>query len=934
MNHRFFPPICSALGRIFRENKFRVGLLLGVSFIFFVAQPVAAQTTAFTYQGRLNEGANSANGLYDLRFAIFDAASGGAQQGNALINSATGVTNGLFTVALDFGASVFDGSARWLEISVRTNGNGAFTNLAPRQPMTSTPYAVRALTAGGVPAGAITSAMLAPGSASANLAAGGISGVAPGGVVMSEQEFATNLLNQGYVRLGKVNLVSESWRVLTNGPALGTIMVSPRYNYAAVWTGTEYLIWGGQDASGPLNSGGRYNPTTDVWTPMSLSNAPSPQVSPAAVWTGTNMVVWGNNGPVRGGRYNPTTDSWLPLSETNAPSTRSDSSVVWTGTYMIIWGGFFSAYLNNGARYDPVNNVWSAVQATGAPSARGQHSAVWTGTEMIIWGGHESHGCGFLCVTSTNFFDGARYNPTSDSWQPMTSVSAPLKRYAHSAVWSGTEMIVWGGLSGSDGNLVTFFTNINTGARYNPTLNQWTAATSLTGAPSARDSHFAHWTGNRMLIWGGQISSTATNDGALYNPVNNSWAAMSSLGAPPVRGGNKSVWTGTQFLLWSGLDAPTGIPSAFGQRYTAATDAWSAMSPSGDPSARVDHTAVWAGTEMLGWGGLGNEFPLRSGGRLNPSATPTNMWSPIPITGAPGPRTDHTAVWTGSEMMVWGGFNAGQALNTGGRYTPALNSWTTISTTGAPSPRSRHVAVWTGNQWLIWGGFDGTNFLATGGRYNPSANTWQSISTVNAPAARADTTAVWTGSEMIIWGGRTVIAGVTNFLNTGARYDPVANVWQTVTTTGSPVARYDHTSVWSGNEMIVWGGETAAGKTNSGARYQPALNQWVPLNAPGAPSSRSQHTTVWAGTQMIVWGGTDGNTELNTGGSYDPVRDVWNATLIGTNALPTRQRHSAVWSGTEMIVWAGAQVSGTNLLFFNDAYAYTPGRVLYLYLRP
>jgi len=100
-----------------------------------------AQGTAFAYQGRLSDGASLANGNYDLRFAIFDAASAGAQEGNTLTNAATVVTNGLFTVTLDFG-NQFPGADRWLGIGVRTNGGGAFTSLDPRQLLTPTPYAI------------------------------------------------------------------------------------------------------------------------------------------------------------------------------------------------------------------------------------------------------------------------------------------------------------------------------------------------------------------------------------------------------------------------------------------------------------------------------------------------------------------------------------------------------------------------------------------------------------------------------------------------------------------------------------------------------------------------------------------------------------------------------------------------------------------------
>jgi hypothetical protein len=111
---------------------------------FLTAAPMG---TAFTYQGKLAVGGIAATGLYDFSFAVFDAASGGAQKGLTLNTNAVGVTNGLFTVALDFGA-VFDGNGRWLDISVKTNGAGSFTALAPRQALTPAPYALYAPSAG------------------------------------------------------------------------------------------------------------------------------------------------------------------------------------------------------------------------------------------------------------------------------------------------------------------------------------------------------------------------------------------------------------------------------------------------------------------------------------------------------------------------------------------------------------------------------------------------------------------------------------------------------------------------------------------------------------------------------------------------------------------------------------------------------------------
>src|SRR5262245_48964225 len=101
-----------------------------------------AQGTMFTYQGRLTANGNPANGHYDFIFDVFGAPGGGiALAGSVGVNNVT-IAEGLFTVALNFGAGVFDGNARWLEIQVRTNGVGSFTLLSPRQALLPTPYAI------------------------------------------------------------------------------------------------------------------------------------------------------------------------------------------------------------------------------------------------------------------------------------------------------------------------------------------------------------------------------------------------------------------------------------------------------------------------------------------------------------------------------------------------------------------------------------------------------------------------------------------------------------------------------------------------------------------------------------------------------------------------------------------------------------------------
>ena len=114
-----------------------------------LATAARAQGTALTYQGRLTENGAAANGSNDFTFTLYNAASGGATVGASNVVNDLVVTNGLFIVTLDFGAA-FDGSARWLEIAVRPGASaGAYANLTPRQPITATPYAVRAASVSG-----------------------------------------------------------------------------------------------------------------------------------------------------------------------------------------------------------------------------------------------------------------------------------------------------------------------------------------------------------------------------------------------------------------------------------------------------------------------------------------------------------------------------------------------------------------------------------------------------------------------------------------------------------------------------------------------------------------------------------------------------------------------------------------------------------------
>jgi hypothetical protein len=216
-------------------------------------------------------------------------------------------------------------------------------------------------------------------------------------------------------------------------------------------------------------------------------------------------------------------------------------------------------------------------------------------------------------------------------------------------------------------------------------------------------------------------------------------------------------------------------------------------------------------------------------------------------------------------MIVWGGYN-GSGLNTGGRYNPSTDSWVVTTVNNAPIGRTSHTAVWTGSEMIVWGGYDNAKaLLNSGGRYDPGADSWTATSTTNAPAARFLHTAVWTGSEMIIWGG----VGTAGYFLSGGRYNPNTGGWIITTNTNAPNARFDHTAVWTGSEMIVWGGYNGS-ELNTGGRYNPSIDSWVATSTTNPPVGRENHSAVWTGSEMIVWGGfiDDDNSYLRTGGRY------------------------------------------------------------------
>ena len=170
--------------------------------------------------------------------------------------------------------------------------------------------------------------------------------------------------------------------------------------------------------------------------------------------------------------------------------------------------------------------------------------------------------------------------------------------------------------------------------------------------------------------------------------------------------------------------------------------------------------------------------------------------------------------------------------------------------------------------------------MNTGGRYKAGTDTWTGTSTTNAPAGRQFATSVWTGNEMIIWGGY-FYDGSDHYLNTGGKYNRDTDSWIATSTTNTPSGRYLQTSVLTGSQMIVWGGYNGRNRENTGGRYNFGVDSWTATSTTNAPSGRYGHTAVWTGSEMIVWGGTDTSGDSNAGGRYCAQSQA----LIGQSAV-------------------------------------------------
>jgi len=363
-------------------------------------------------------------------------------------------------------------------------------------------------------------------------------------------------------------LISAGFSLVSSTSAPGWIAASgagapsARSSSASVWTGQEWIVWGGSGAGQtPIASGARYRPDSDSWTEMTQVDGPEARSGHTAVWTGSEMLVWGGfNGRSlnSGARYTPSPQAWSPMSTVGAPSARTGHGAVWTGRSMVIFGGRnLSGLLSDGGIYDPTTDSWMNLPNEGAPSPRQGATVIWTGKSLLVWGGEVQ-----LAESAENdWADGGILEFGADgkplSWSPMPPLPGFSGRFGHSAVWDGKRLIIWGGRN-------RFGAVLSDGVVWNLDTSKWTPITA-SGAPQARFDASAAWTGDEIIIFGGSNNQGPLASGSAWNPASGTWRALPNSNPSGARTRAASALAGSQWMIFGGLSA-NGVPVADPQR--------------------------------------------------------------------------------------------------------------------------------------------------------------------------------------------------------------------------------------------------------------------------------------------------------------------------------------------------------------------------------
>jgi N-acetylneuraminic acid mutarotase len=756
--------------------------------LLFAASAHAAPPALFNVQGRLLQGNTAVNGPSEMKFALVNASGSVVYWGNSADNDHNGspdlgiavtLNRGLYSISLGdttlpnmaaLPPAVFANNELYLRIWLK-DATGAFALLTPDQRITSAGYA---LVAGSVPDGSVTAAKLAPGV----LDAGNVTGVlGPDRIppldaskissgVLSEARlpqtlaFKTDVLSSSNILSGQIVSSNALLRAelaalaaglqttsnyFTGGLAISSNLLSGRISQAEVSIATLSNSFNTRlDSTNSALTAAILSARTDLGAALSssvlgLSNSLTLQIADSNA--GLNQAISASQAA-----FSVQLQSGLSALSNSLSSQWEASSALLQSKLDAVDGKMLvtsNALADSFAQEKAASSAKILGLTTFLNALSNQVASINIGASGAL-------PSGITAVSALNpdpALAAAGFVPFSSiqapPWSNGTAENAPSGRTGHSAVWTGAELAVWGGslqpgIYSSSGGI------------YDPQLDRWRAISSI-NAPTARAGHSAVWTGSEMIIWGG-LNSSYEQTGARWQPAPQIWKTLPTLNAPAGRDGHVAIWTGSRMIIFGGVNSSGLLADA--AIYDPALDAWTPITLPGAPSARCRAAGVWAGDRMIVWGGEGEFGPLNDGAQLlfSSNGEPAS-WQSLNSLDAPGARSGHAAVWTGSKMILWGGIASNVALGDGAMFDPASNSWTALPTAGAPAARAGHNLLWSGAEMLVFNGQGAAEYFGTGGAYDPLTGAWRALTAAGNPRARSGAKAVWTGSEILVFGG-------------------------------------------------------------------------------------------------------------------------------------------------------------------------------------
>lgn len=633
-----------------------------------------------------------------------------------------------------------------------------------------------------------------------------------------------------------------------------------------------------------------FNPTRSTWRFVDAMTSYSGFSSNSIAWTGQEIFVYMRDGsgsnPGVARLFNPRTERWRETTREGLPDI-NPVATVWTGSEILVWGESVETWALEGARYDPVRDSWSPMRAFDFPlSPDHEPQIAWTGEQLLV-----------VTAQAVN----AIYDPSLDEWEALSSFyfwgdRAPLVAKA------GDEIFV-----------LRF--NMPEAKAYDPRTHSWrdiAIPDRLWGESGAEfNPVWLNWTGEELVFVSAQLN------GWRYVPVLHEWIPFDGL--PPddpvspvlvttaVVGGEIFVHGG-QWDDSSNLASIT--PEPVWLRLDPTTHAWeTSVVENPAPRPTFGSSAVLADSNLLFFGGVDVTEPISGSGpaRLGPSLSSwmysprTGEWTRLSQEGQAEGRMNALLVWSGRELIVWGGAGDLSAPESGGIYNPGRSKWRSMSP-GNRVPHLDSIAVWSGREMFVWSPPGAERNEPPFAAYDPEMDTWRPILSPDGPTSGLSD-GVRLGDEILFYGESGV-----------SRFDFVAGSWRHVSLENNPLANtspsHPPIGVLGNDQFFMLVGADLA-------QYDAARDAWRRVEVPPEhrPALEEARQALFTGSTLVFLPrGANAEPVPETlrplvAVLYDPVDGRWwttptlNAPVIGSSRTYT-------WTGSELIVFGGGFPGG------------------------